>query len=86
MSMLPLAVIFVVFYFLVIRPQSKKIKKHNNMLENLKKNDKVITSGGIIGTINRIVDKRVYLSISEDKNIEIIVDRNFISGLDSEAK
>ena len=82
MSMLPLAFVFIVFYFLVIRPQSKKIKKHNVMLDQLKKNDQVITSGGIIGTINKVVDKKVYLNISKD--VEITLDKSFISNIITE--
>ena len=53
---IPLILIFVIFYFFLIRPQQKKVKEHKAMVENLKKGDKVVTSGGITGTISRIVD------------------------------
>ena len=52
-TFLPLILIFVVFYFLLIRPQQRKVKQHKEMLSNLKRGDKIVTSGGIIGTINK---------------------------------
>ena len=51
-TFLPLILIFAVFYFLLIRPQQRKVKQHKEMLSNLKRGDKIITSGGIICTIN----------------------------------
>ena len=53
---IPLILIFVIFYFFLIRPQQKKVKEHKIMVENLKRGDKVITSGGIIGTVERIIE------------------------------
>ena len=53
-TFLPLILIFVVFYFLLIRPQQRKVKQHKEMLSNLKRGDKIVTSGGIIGTINKV--------------------------------
>ena len=53
---IPLILIFVIFYFFLIRPQQKKVKDHKAMVENLKRGDKVVTSGGIIGTVERIID------------------------------
>ena len=53
---IPLILIFVIFYFFLIRPQQKKVKDHKLMVENLKRGDKLISSGGIIGTIERIID------------------------------
>ena len=53
---IPLILIFVIFYFFLIRPQQKKAKEHKIMVENLKKGDKVITSGGIVGKVDRIID------------------------------
>ena len=57
-TFLPLILIFAVFYFLLIRPQQRKVKQHKEMLSNLKRGDKIITSGGIIGTINKVSDNR----------------------------
>ena len=53
-GILPLILIFVVFYFLLIRPQQKKLKSHKEMITNLKKGDKVVTQGGIMGTIHYV--------------------------------
>jgi len=77
MNFLPLILIFVVFYFLLIRPQKTKEKEHQNMLANLAKNDEVVTSGGIHGTIVNIKDKTVSLRI--DENIKIEVEKNCIA-------
>tara|TARA_B100000123_G_C25711708_1_gene420275 strand:+ start:1151 stop:1435 length:285 start_codon:yes stop_codon:yes gene_type:complete len=70
---IPLILIFVIFYFFLIRPQQKKVKDHKLMVENLKRGDKVITSGGIIGTIERVVDaEKVEVLISDNVKVEII--------------
>ena len=70
---IPLILIFVIFYFFLIRPQQKKVKEHKLMVENLKRGDKVITSGGIVGTVERIVDNdKVEVQISENVNVEIV--------------
>mgnify|MGYP006224164349 CR=1 FL=1 len=69
----PLILIFVIFYFFLIRPQQKKAKEHKLMIEQLKRGDKVVTSGGIVGTIERIIDNdKVEITISENVNVEII--------------
>ena len=57
---IPLILIFVIFYFFLIRPQQKKVKEHKQMVENLKRGDKVVTSGGIVGTVERIIKKLKY--------------------------
>ena len=70
---IPLILIFVIFYFFLIRPQQKKVKEHKLMVENLKRGDKVITSGGIIGSIERIIDnEKVEVAISENVKVEVI--------------
>ena len=70
---IPLILIFVIFYFFLIRPQQKKVKEHKLMVENLKRGDKVITSGGIVGSIERVIDNdKVEVSISENVKVEII--------------
>ncbi len=70
---IPLILIFVIFYFFLIRPQQKKVKEHKAMVENLKRGDKVITSGGITGTIERIVDnEKVEVVIAENVKVEIM--------------
>ena len=77
---IPLILIFVIFYFFLIRPQQKKVKEHKNMVENLKRGDKVVTSGGIVGTIERIIDnEKVEVLISDDVKVEVVR----ISGIQS---
>jgi len=70
---IPLILIFIIFYFFLIRPQQKKVKEHKLMVENLKRGDEVITSGGIIGTVERVMDNdRAEISIGGDTKVEII--------------
>ncbi len=70
---IPLILIFVIFYFFLIRPQQKKVKEHKLMVENLKRGDKVITSGGIVGSIERVIDNdKVEVLISESVKVEVV--------------
>ena len=70
---IPLVLIFVIFYFFLIRPQQKKVKDHKAMVEALKRGDKVITSGGIVGTVERVIDnEKVEVQIAENINVEIV--------------
>ena len=70
---IPLILIFVIFYFFLIRPQQKKVKDHKLMVDNLKRGDKVITSGGIVGTIERIIDaEKAEVIISDNVKVEIV--------------
>ena len=69
----PLILIFVIFYFFLIRPQQKKVKEHKLMVAALKRGDEVITSGGIIGTVEKILENdRVDLLISENVTVQIV--------------
>jgi len=70
---IPLILIFVIFYFFLIRPQQKKVKEHKSMVENLKRGDKIVTSAGIIGTIERIIDnEKAEVLIAENVKVEVI--------------
>ena len=70
---IPLILIFVIFYFFLIRPQQKKVKEHKAMVENLKRGDKVVTSGGIVGSVERIIDnEKVEVKISDNVNVEVV--------------
>ena len=72
-SLIPLVLIFVIFYFFLIRPQQKKVKDHKLMVENLKRGDKVVTSGGIIGSIERIIDnEKVEVLITDNVKVEVV--------------
>jgi len=69
----PLILIFVIFYFFLIRPQQKKVKQHKLMVSSLKRGDEIITSGGILGKVERILeDDKLDLIISEGVNVTII--------------
>ena len=70
---IPLILIFVIFYFFLIRPQQKKVKEHKTMVESLKRGDKVITSGGITGTVERLIDNdKVEVEIADNVKVEIV--------------
>ena len=70
---IPLILIFVIFYFFLIRPQQKKVKEHKAMVEGLKKGDKIVTSGGITGTITRVIDNdKVEVEITDNVIVEVI--------------
>jgi preprotein translocase subunit YajC len=76
-NILFLVVIFGIFYFMLIRPQQKQQKKHQEMLNNLNKNDEVVTMGGIHGTIINVKEKTFVLRV--DDNVKIEIDKNAIS-------
>lgn len=79
-SFMPLILIFVVFYFLLIRPQQKRQRVHEQMIKNLAKNDEVVTSAGIHGTIINVKDTTVILRV--DDNVKLEVEKNSISYVD----
>ena|SRR3990167_1222587 len=78
MSFLPMVVIFILFWFLLIRPQQKKAKDHNRMLTELQKGDEVISSSGILGRIVKIVDQFIHLEIAN--NVVVTIQKATISG------
>jgi preprotein translocase subunit YajC len=73
MGLLPLVLMFVLLYFLMIRPQAKKAKEHKNMVAALQKGDEVVTGGGVLGKVAKVGDQ--YLSIEVAPNVEIQVQR-----------
>lgn len=73
-SLVPFILVILIFYFLVIMPQHRKQKKHRQMLDVLKKGDKVVTSAGIFGTVMNITDRRVTLQIADNVRIKILKD------------
>jgi preprotein translocase subunit YajC len=73
MSFLPLILIFIVFYFLLIRPQQKRVKEQKAMLTALRRGDRVVTGGGIIGTISKIVsDEEVVVELAEGVRVRVL--------------
>ena len=70
---IPLILIFVIFYFFLIRPQQKKIKEHKSMVSALKRGDEVVTSGGIVGRVERVLeDDKLEVSISENVTVQVV--------------
>ena len=70
---IPLILIFIIFYFFLIRPQQKKAKEHKIMVANLKRGDKVVTSGGIVGTVERVMENdRAEIQIADNVKVEIV--------------
>ena len=70
---IPLILIFVIFYFFLIRPQQKKVKDHKVMVSALKRGDEVITSGGIVGKVEKVYeDDKIDLAISENVSVKVV--------------
>lgn len=76
MSMLPLVLMFVVLYFVMIRPQMKKQKEHRNMIEAVAKGDEVVTAGGVLGKISKVGDN--YLGLEVSNGVEIQIQRSAV--------
>jgi len=76
MSFLPLVVIFVLFFFMIIRPQMKQAKEQRNMISALQKGDEVVTSGGIVGKVTKVTD--TFVSVEVAANTEITVQKQAI--------
>ncbi len=70
-AFLPLILIFVVFYFLLIRPQQKKAKAHRDMVGNVRRGDSVVTGGGIIGKVTKVMDERLQVEIADGVKVRI---------------
>ena len=84
-TLLPLVLIFVVFYFLLIRPQQKRAKQHREMLGTVRRGDKIVTGGGIMGTVTKVVnDDELAVEIAE--GIKIRVQRSLIANVQSKSK
>lgn len=78
-ALIPLILIFVIFYFLLIRPQQKRVKEHRRLLESLKRGDRVLTAGGLYGTIVDIEGNTVTLELTD--KVRVKVNRNYIAGI-----
>jgi preprotein translocase subunit YajC len=81
MQLLPLILIFAVFYFLLIRPQQKKMKEHRTMLGALKRNDRVVTAGGIVATVTKVRDDSDEVEVEIAPNVRVMVVRGTISSV-----
>jgi len=72
MQMVPLIAIFVIFYFLLIRPQQKRMKQHRAMIEGAKKGDQVVTGGGLIGKVTKVEDQYVEVEIAPNVKVKAV--------------
>lgn len=79
-NILPLFLIFGIFYFILIRPQQKQQKEFKKMLEGLKKNDQIVTTGGVHGTIVNIKEKTLIVRV--DENVRMEIDRSAVARLE----
>lgn len=79
-SLMPLLLIFVVFYFLLIRPQQKKMKQHKEMLSTIRRGDRVVTGGGILGSVTKVIsDTELQVEIAD--GVKVRVERSMVSGV-----
>ncbi len=85
-SLIPFLLIFVVFYFLLIRPQQKKAKDHKSMQSSIRRGDKVITNGGIMGSVVRIKEDEGFLEVEIAEGVKVKVDRNMVFGVVSKTE
>ncbi|WP_144636691.1 preprotein translocase subunit YajC [Bordetella genomosp. 13] len=81
MGMLPIVLMFVILYFLMIRPQMKRQKEHRNMVAALAKGDEVVTAGGMLGKVSKVTDSYVTVEISDlaDKPVEVIMQKTSVT-------
>jgi preprotein translocase subunit YajC len=80
-SLLPFVLIFVVFYFFLIRPQQKRAKDHREMVNNLKRGDKVITSGGLVGSVAKATEGQDTIEVEIAKDVKVTVMRTMIADI-----
>lgn len=73
-AFLPLILIFVVFYFLLIRPQQKRMKQHKEMLSNIRRGDRIVTNGGIVGQVSKVGDTELDVEIAQGVKVKVMRD------------
>ena len=80
-GLIPFILIFVIFYFLLIRPQQKRVKEHKNMVQNLKRGDTIVSAGGIIGKIVKATDASDEITVEISKGVNVEIARQMVSEL-----
>ena len=85
-GLLPFVLIFIIFYFLLIRPQQKRVKQHKLMVESLKRGNKVLTAGGILGVVTKAVDGSETISVEISQGVTVELSRQMISEVRGEEK
>ncbi|QXO16800.1 MULTISPECIES: preprotein translocase subunit YajC [Vibrio] len=71
----------VIFYFMIYRPQSKRVKEHKNLMASMSKGDEVLTSGGLVGKITKIAEDNDYVSIELNANNEVVIKKDFVTAV-----
>ena len=72
-SLLPFLMIFVIIYFLILRPQQKRVKQHREMIENVRRGDTVVTAGGLVGKVTKVLDeKEAQIEVAEGVKVKIV--------------
>ena len=85
-GLIPFILIFVIFYFLLIRPQQKKVKEHKTMVQNLKRGDLIVTAGGMVGKIVKSTENSEEITVEISKGVNVNVIRHMVSDLKSSKK
>ena len=85
-SFIPIILIFVIMYFLLIRPQQKKIKEHKNMVQNLKRGDSIVTAGGIVGKIVKATENSEEITVEISKGVNVNMIRSMVSDVKASKK
>ena len=83
---IPLILIFVIFYFFLIRPQQKKVKEHKNMVQNLKRGDSIVTAGGIVGKIVKATENSEEITVEISKGVNVNMIRSMVSDVKASKK
>ena len=85
-QLIPLILIFIIFYFFLIRPQQKKVKEHKNMVQSLKRGDSIVTAGGIVGKIVKATENSEEITVEISKGVNVNIIRHMVSDLKSSKK
>ena len=85
-GLIPFILIFVIFYFLLIRPQQKKVKEHKNMVQNLKRGDSIVTAGGIVGKIVKANENSEEITVEISKGVNVNMIRSMVSDVKASKK
>ena len=85
-GLIPFILIFVIFYFLLIRPQQKKVKEHKNMVQNLKRGDSIVTAGGIVGKIVKATENSEEITVEISKGVNVNMIRSMVSDVKTSKK
>ncbi len=85
-AFIPIILIFVVFYFLLIRPQQKRMKDHQAMLNAVRRGDKVVTNGGIVGTVTKVLTDERELQVEIAENVRVRVKQDMLSNVISKSE